>query len=40
MIYYSKRRPGILVNEYSDRFELYDESDGTRRFIGTEYKDE
>ena len=40
LIYYSKRRPGILVKEYSDRFELYDESDGTRRYIGTEYKDE
>lgn len=40
LIYYSKRRPGVLVKEYSDRFELFDESDGTRRYIGTEYKDE
>lgn len=40
LVYHSKRRPGILVKEYSDRFELYDESDGTRRYIGTEYKDE
>ena len=40
LIYYSKRRPGVLVKEYSDRFELYEEYDGTRRYIGTEYKDE
>ncbi len=40
LIYYSKRRPGILVKEYSDRFELFEETDGTRRYVGTEYKDE
>ena len=40
LIYYSKRRPGVLVKEYSDRFELFDDSDGSRRYIGTEYKDE
>ncbi len=40
LIYYSKRRPGVLVKEYSDRFELFEEADGTRRYIGTEYKDE
>ena len=40
LIYYSKRRPGVLVKEYSDRFELFEEVDGTRRYIGTEYKDE
>ena len=40
LIYYSKRRPGILVKEYSDRFELFEEVEGTRRYIGTEYKDE
>lgn len=40
LIYYSKRRPGVLVKEYSDRFELFEEAEGTRRYIGTEYKDE
>ncbi len=40
LIYYSKRRPGVLVKEYSDRFELFEEADGSRRYIGTEYKDE
>ena len=40
LIYYSKRRPGVLVKEYSDRFELFEEEDGTPRYIGTEYKDE
>ena len=41
LIYYSRRRPGVLVKEYNDRFELFQESaDGERRYIGTEYKDE
>jgi len=40
LIYYSKRRPGVLVKEYSDRFELYQETSGGRDYIGTEYKDE
>ena len=40
LIYYSKRRPGVLVKEYSDRFELFEDEDGTPRYIGTEYKDE
>lgn len=40
LIYYSKRRPGVLVKEYSDRFELFENEDGTPRYIGTEYKDE
>ena len=40
LIYYSKRRPGVLVKEYSDRFELFEESEEGGRYIGTEYKDE
>lgn len=40
LIYYSKRRPGVLVKEYTDRFELFEESEEGRRYIGTEYKDE
>ena len=40
LIYYSKRRPGVLVKEYSDRFELFEEDATGRRFIGTEYKDD
>ena len=40
LIYYSKRRPGVLVKEYSDRFELYEEDAAGRRFLGTEYKDD
>ena len=40
LIYYSKRRPGVLVKEYSDRFELYQEDSRGCRYIGTEYKDD
>lgn len=40
LIYYSRRRPGILVKEYSDRFELYREDMNGREYVGTEYKDE
>ena len=40
LIYYSQRRPGVLVKEYSDRFELYREDASGRHHIGTEYKDE
>jgi len=40
LIYYSERRPGILVKEYSDRFDLYREDANGRVFIGTEYKGE
>ena len=40
LIYYSERRPGILVMEYSDRFELYREDQSGRVYVGTEYKDE
>lgn len=40
LIYYSRRRPGVLVKEYSDRFELFEENSAGRRYIGTEYKDE
>ena len=40
LIYYSNRRPGVLVKEYSDRFELFREDATGRRYIGTEYKDE
>ncbi len=40
LIYYSKRRPGVLVKEYSDRFELFEDDNGEMRYIGTEYKDE
>ena len=40
LIYYSRRRPGILVKEYSDRFDLYREDMNGRVFIGTEYKGE
>ena len=40
LIYYSKRRPGVLVKEYSDRFELFEEDAHGRTYIGTEYKDE
>ena len=40
LLYYSERRPGILVMEYSDRFELYREDENGRVYVGTEYKDE
>ena len=40
MIYYSRRRPGVLVKEYSDRFELYEETANGRQYVGTEYKDD
>jgi len=40
LIYYSQRRPGVLVKEYSDRFELYQEDREGRHYLGTEYKDE
>ena len=40
LIYYSQRRPGVLVKEYSDRFELFREDADGRHYIGTEYKDE
>ncbi len=40
LVYYSKRRPGVLVKEYGDRFELFSESESGRRYIGTEYKDD
>jgi len=40
LIYYSQRRPGILVMEYSDRFELYREGVEGKVHVGTEYKDE
>ena len=40
LIYYSKRRPGVLVKEYSDRFELFSEDRDGRRYLGTEYKED
>ena len=40
LVYYSKRRPGVLVKEYSDRFELFEDAAGGERYLGTEYKDE
>lgn len=40
LIYYSRRRPGILVEEYSDRFDLYREDVNGRVFVGREYKGE
>ena len=40
LVYYSQRRPGVLVEEYSDRFELYREEASGRVHIGTEYKDD
>ena len=40
LVYYSRRRPGILVKEYSDRFELYREDASGRTYIGTEYKED
>ncbi len=40
LIYYSKRRPGVLVKEYSDRFELFSEDRNGQRYLGTEYKED
>ncbi|MBP5404999.1 MAG: hypothetical protein J6Y74_03530 [Clostridia bacterium] len=40
LVYYSKRRPGVLVKEYSDRFELFREDASGRTYIGTEYKED
>ncbi len=40
VVYYSKRRPGVLVKEYSDRFELFREDASGRTYIGTEYKED
>ena len=40
LVYYSQRRPGVLVKEYSDRFELYTEDANGESHIGTEYKEE
>ena len=40
LVYYSQRRPGVLVEEYSDRFELYREDASGRTHIGTEYKED
>jgi len=40
LVYYSRRRPGILVKEYSDRFELFSEDASGQRYVGTEYKED
>ena len=40
LVYYSKRRPGILVKEYSDRFDLFEDTVNGLRFLETEYKDD
>ena len=40
LVYYSQRRPGVLVKEYSDRFELFTEDARGESHIGTEYKEE
>ena len=40
LVYHSKRRPGVLVKEYSDRFELFSDGANGVRYLGTEYKDE
>ena len=40
LVYYSQLRPGVLVEEYSDRFELFREDASGRVHIGTEYKED
>lgn len=38
LIYRSKMRPGIIVHEFDDRFELFEESRDGQMYVGTEYK--